>query len=99
MITAFIFFAHLMFVLIIFTKKWQDESLSNAFINIALIILLFTIGWSISTSITKIFLESKGFGLHFDRDTISLTILTIAEILFYRVYYREKKTIVNDKEM
>jgi hypothetical protein len=90
MISAFIFFAHLMFILVIFTKKWQDESLSAAFINVALIVILFSVGWSISTTVVKLIFEQKGFGLHFDADTISLTLLTIAEYFFYRFYYREE---------
>lgn len=92
MISAFIFFAHLMFVLYIFTKKWQDESLSTAFINIALIIVLFTVGWSIATSVVKIFFDSRGLGIQFNADTISLTLLSIVEFFFYRIYYWGSKT-------
>ncbi len=97
MISALIFCGHLFFVLYIFTKKWQDESLSSAFINLSLIIILFSVGWSVTTSVVKIFFESKGFGLHFDADTISLTILSIVEYFFYRFYYREKGTTEDDK--
>lgn len=91
MITALIFSAHLVFMLVIFTKKWQDESLSSAFTNLALLIILFAVGWSISTSVVKIFIDSKGFGIQFDSDAISLTLLSIAEFFFYRFYYREDK--------
>ncbi|MBM4171898.1 MAG: hypothetical protein FJ214_08535 [Ignavibacteria bacterium] len=98
MISAFIFFAHLMFVLVIFTKKWQDESLSSAFINIALIIILFSVGWSISTTVVNLIFEQKGLALHFDADTISLTLLTIVEYFFYRFYYREEDLTEVDKE-
>ncbi|MDZ7766894.1 MAG: hypothetical protein U5K00_21175 [Melioribacteraceae bacterium] len=51
MITALIFTAHLIFILLIFTKKWQNESLQTAFVNLALIIILFSVGWSIATMI------------------------------------------------
>lgn len=91
MITALIFSAHLIFTVIIFTKKWQDESLSSAFINLALIVVLFAVGWSISTSIVKLIIDSKGFGIQFDADAISLTILSIAECFFYRFYYKEEQ--------
>jgi hypothetical protein len=93
MITAFIFFAHFMFVLYIFIKKWQEESLSSALINVALITILFTVGWSISASFVKIFFDSKGLGIQFTADTISLTLLSIVEFFFYRIYYREEKAI------
>lgn len=91
MITALIFSAHLIFTVIIFTKKWQDESLSSAFINLALIVVLFAVGWSISTSIVKLIIDSKGFGIQFDADAISLTILSITEYFFYRFYYKEEQ--------
>jgi len=98
MISAFIFFAHLFFVTIIFTKKWQDESLGSAFINLALIIILFSVGWSISTTVVKIFFDSKGLGIQFDADAISLTVLSIAEFFFYRFYYNDINATADDKE-
>jgi uncharacterized membrane protein YhdT len=89
MITAFIFFAHLTFSLIVFTKKWQDENMSSGFINLALIGILFAVGWSITGMISKLIMDQKGFGLYFDMDTFSLTILSIGEFLFYRMYYSD----------
>jgi len=91
MIAALIFSAHLVFMSYIFTKKWQDESLSSAFTNLALLVILFAVGWSISTSVVKIIIDSKGFGIQFDADTISLTLLSICEFFFYRFYYKEDK--------
>lgn len=99
MISALIFAAHLIFITVIFTKKWQEESLSAGIINVALIIILFSVGWSISTTIVKIFFDSKGLGIYFDADTISLTLLSIAEFFFYRFYYREEKSTEDDKGM
>ena len=89
MIVALIFFGHLVFSLIVFTKKWQDEKLSAGFMNLALIAILFAVGWSISGMAVKYIMEPKGFGLYFDRDTFSLVILTIGEYLFYRMYYSD----------
>jgi hypothetical protein len=92
MISAIIFSAHLVFMLVVFTKKWQDDSISSAFTNLALIIILFAVGWSIATSLVKIFIDSKGFGVQFDSDTISLTILTVVEYFFYKFYYSDDKS-------
>jgi|ERR1035437_2444467 uncharacterized membrane protein YhdT len=89
MITALIFFGHLVFSLIVFTKKWQDEKLSAGFMNLALIGILFAVGWSISGMVAKLLMEPKGFGLYFDRDTFSLVILSIGEYFFYRMYYKD----------
>lgn len=87
MITAFIFFAHLIFALIIFTKKWQDDNISTALLNLMLIGILFSVGWSITGMIAKALMEPPGFGIYFDRDTFSLALLSIAEAAFYKMYY------------
>ena len=89
MIVAFIFFIHIIFALIIFTKKWQDENISSALLNLGLIGILFAVGWSITGIISKLFMEPEGFGLYFDRDAVSLTLLTIGEYFFYKIYYSE----------
>ncbi|MBA4250174.1 MAG: hypothetical protein C0442_00405 [Chlorobiaceae bacterium] len=88
MITSIIFFGHLFFSLIIFTKKMQDENLSSAFQNVALIAILFSVGWVVSGIISKLLMEPEGFGIYLDRDAFSLIILSIAEYFFYRMYYR-----------
>jgi len=89
MITALIFFAHIIFALVIFTKKWQEDSLTSAFLNLGLIGVLFSVGWSISGIIAKLIMEPKGLGIQFDRDAFSLTILIIGEYFFYKIYYKE----------
>ncbi|MFC2094738.1 hypothetical protein ACFLSH_03820 [Bacteroidota bacterium] len=92
MITAIIFFAHLIFLLVIFTKKWQEEGISSAWMNIGLIGILFAVGWTVTGIIAKILMEQSGFGIHFNRDTFSLTLLTILEVFFYRIYYKDTVT-------
>jgi hypothetical protein len=89
MITAFIFFVHLFFAVYIFTKKWQDENLKSAFLNLVLIGILFSVGWTITTMIAKIFMEQEGAGIQFNRDTFALTLLSVIEYFFYRIYYKE----------
>lgn len=96
MIVGFIFFLHFIFILSIFSKKWQDESITSGITNTFLIIILFAIGWSLTTFLTKIIIEPKGFGIYFDRDTLSLTLLTIGEYFFYKMYY-QKDFIEADK--
>ncbi len=89
MVTAFIFFIHLIFGLVIFTKKWQDENISGALMNLALIGILFAVGWSITGLIAKFIMSPEGFGIYFDRDTFSLALLTIGEYFFYKIYYKD----------
>jgi hypothetical protein len=98
MISAFIFCVHLIFITFIFTKKWQTESLSGAFINAALIIILFTVGWSVTTMISKAIMEKEGLGFYFDRDTFSLVLLTITEFFFYKMYYGKESVNPDETE-
>jgi hypothetical protein len=96
MVAAFIFFIHFLFSLIIFTKKWQEDGLSSAFLNVALILILFAVGWTITSLLAKFLMEAEGLGLYFDRDTFSLALLTLGETIFYSLYYKEQVT-VSDK--
>jgi hypothetical protein len=89
MITAIIFSAHLLFALIIFTKKWQSESVTAAWLNVGLIGILFSVGWTITGMIAPLIMDPKGFGIFFDRDTFSLTLLTICEFFFFMIYYKD----------
>ena len=79
----------------IFTWKWQKDGMSSALLNLALILILFAVGWTITGLIAKLLMEPKGLGFYFDRDTFSLSLLTVAEFLFYKIYYKE--TTANDK--
>lgn len=97
MISGLIFALHILFILFIFTKKWQEENLTNALLNVSLIIILFTVGWAISGMILKIFIEPEGFSIELNRNTLSLILVTIVEYIFYRNYYKDDFT-VSDKE-
>ncbi len=97
MITAAIFTSHFIFILIIFTNKWQKEGISQAWMNVGLIVTLFAVGWTITGMIAKLIMGKEGFGLYFDRDTFSLALLTIIESFFYRFYYKSSPT-EDDKE-
>ena len=82
--------------MLIYTWKWQKEGISGAVLNVSLILILFAVGWTITGMIAKFLMEPKGLGLYYDRDTFSLTLLTIIEIIFYRFYF--KPTTAADKE-
>jgi hypothetical protein len=92
MIAALIFFIHLLFSLVVFTKKWQEENITSGLLNVGLIGVFFGVGWSISGIIVKTVMQPEGFGIYFDRDTLSLVILTIGEYFFYRMYYKDTFT-------
>lgn len=62
--------------------------MSGALLNVSLILILFAVGWTITGMIAKMLMETQGFGLYYDRDAFSLTLLTIVEFFFYRMYYK-----------
>lgn len=98
MISALIFFIHFIFLIIIFTWKWQREGMSGALLNVSLILILFAVGWTITGMIAKMLMEPQGFGLYYDRDTFSLTLLTIVEFFFYRMYYKRPTEVDKGKQ-
>lgn len=98
MVIGAIFLIHIIFAIFIFIKRSKIDSLSAAFIDLILITILFSIGWSLSTMVCKLFWEPIGFGKHFDRDTIALTILTIVEFFFFRFYFKDLIPTSSGKE-
>lgn len=98
MVIAFIFLIHIIFIFYIIYKRIKKDSSSAALIDLIFIIIVFSVGWSLSTMFCKIFWEPIGFGKYFDRDTISLTLLTILEFFFYKFYFHDLLTIANGKE-
>jgi len=87
MISFIFFIINLIFLLFIFFVKLR-KSMSEAFLNAGLIILVFVIGWTISTSFSRIILPAEGFGENFTTDDFSLVLLTVAELFFYIIYYK-----------
>ena len=98
MISAFIFFAHFIFILMIFTWKWQNDGMPSAIMNVSLILILFAVGWTITGMIAKLFMEPKGLGIYYDRDTFSLTLLSIIEFFFYKIYYKPATEADKEKQ-
>lgn len=89
MVIALIFLLHIAFILFAFIKRVKKESMSDALIDLVLIIIIFSIGWALTGMVSKIFWEPIGFGKHFDRDTISLFLLTVGEFFFYKIYFKD----------
>jgi len=91
MITLFIFYAHVIAAVTIFTKRWQEGDWKEGLLGVGFLALVFSVGWSISTFILKLFLNEKGFGIWFDRDTASLFFLLIMEAVFFYFQLSRKK--------
>ena len=94
MITLGIFYLHVIAAAALYTKRWQESDIKEGLLAVAFLLLVFSVGWSITTFIVKLFLDEKGLGFWFDRDTASLVLLTIVEgPFFYTQMIRGKKSL------
>lgn len=90
MIAIFLFYIHVIFGLYVFTKRWQEEGLGAAVLILIFVGIIFSVGWTISYLIASLIFPPEGFGKFYNRDTISLTIVTIFEYFFYTTYFKGK---------
>ncbi len=91
MIALLVFYLHVVGFVYVFTKRFQEEALGEAFLSVFFMGLIFFVGWSISSFIMKLFMEQEGLAVWFDRDAASLAFLTLVEAVFYYFYFRESK--------
>ncbi len=92
MINVFIFLAHIIFLVYVFIKTKRTDSIGSAINNAALIIIIFAVLWAVSNFVVNFLFDAEGLGNFFDRDTISLTIVTLVEIIFYWKFYGKNFT-------
>ena len=91
MIPLIIFYLHIIGISAAFTSEYQKEGTGAAFLSIGFVVLIFSVGWTISTFILKYVMDETGFGIWLNRDAFSLVLLTIAEVVFYYKYYSEER--------
>ncbi len=98
MIAVFIFYIHVVFLVYVFTKDYLEEGLLTAFLSAIFIIIIFSVGWTLSEFIMALFMEPEGFGLLFPRAAFSLLLLTITEAVFYKFYFSKKSAKLKKSE-
>lgn len=89
MIPLLIFYLHIICITAIFTSEYQKEGTGAGFLSVGFMVLIFSVGWTISTFILKYVINEAGFGIWLNRDALSLLLLTVAEIFFYYFYFRD----------
>jgi len=114
LITVIIFYLHTIFAIFVFAKSYQSDGLIQAFLNVIFIIIIFTVGWTLTDVIIGLIISDKGYIINIKyksfldeilrltgfykplgenkvlltpKDTISLIVLTIIEVFFYRFFY------------
>lgn len=83
MVSAVIFGIHGIAAVAIFFIRRKQAGLGEGFLAVGLFALLFSVGWTILTMITKPILSPEGFASWFDRDAVTLSALTVVEAVFY----------------
>jgi hypothetical protein len=93
MIEVIIFYAHAVFFVFVFAKNYVEESLQNAFLSTIFVVIIFSVGWTLSAFVVGTLIPEGGYTKILTRAAYSLALLTILELIFYRFYYRKRPEI------
>lgn len=77
MIAVLIFYLHTIFAVFAFCKSYQSDGLVQAFLNVAFIIVLFTVGWTISDLLIGFIISEKGYNILLPENNVVLTLLKL----------------------
>lgn len=88
MIDLLIYHVHIVGILYAFTMRWQREGIKGGLLAIATCGLVFTILWAVTGPIARIIMpQAAQPGDLFTSDTLSLVLLMIPEVVFFRVFF------------
>ena len=93
MAPLFVFYIHTVAAASAFTKRWQEAGWGEGLLAVGFVVLIFSVGWSITTIIARLLMDPKGFGKWFDRDAFALVLLTVIEAIFYVWQTRRKRRL------
>jgi hypothetical protein len=98
MIELIIYQLHIVAALYAFTKNWQRRRFSYAILSILIILLVFSIGWALTTPIAQLIMPLKWNTIYFKRDTLSLILLFIPEVFFFYKFFVKDNAPINNTE-
>jgi formate hydrogenlyase subunit 3/multisubunit Na+/H+ antiporter MnhD subunit len=90
MVPLLVFYGNVIAAAALFTKHWQEGDLKHGILAVTYLALIFSVGWSMSTFLVKLFVSEKGFAIWLDRDALSLLFLAIVEAIFFTAQMRRK---------
>ncbi len=91
MIAIFIFYLHIIGAVYAFSKGYVEHKLADAFMAVAFVGVIFSVGWTIAGFIVKFIYPEEGFSIIFDPDTVSLILVTLLEAILYGTYFWKRK--------
>ncbi len=90
MIPVFVFYLHVVFAVYTFTRNYIQENFLSGFLSLIFVVVIFSVGWTISEFLMALFMKPEGLSLLFPRAAFSLLFVTILETMFYSFYYSRK---------
>ena len=88
MVAAIIFAVHGAVLLGVVIWKARSEGWTEAALAAAFLIVIFSVAWTLSGFLVSVLFDPEGLAEWMNRDTISLVIVTLAEAVFYTVFFR-----------
>ena len=89
MVPLIVFYAHVVAFTAVFTKRWQEEGVTEGFLGVLFMLLIFFVGWSMASFVMRLILPPEGFGRWLDADAAALAVLAAVESVFYYFYFRK----------
>jgi drug/metabolite transporter (DMT)-like permease len=89
MVPLVVFYAHIIAFAAVFTKRWQEEGVSEGFLGVLFMLLIFFVGWSMASFVMRLIMPPEGFGKWMDADAAALAVLAVCESVFYYFYFRK----------
>lgn len=99
MIEILIFHIHIISILYAFTKNWQNGTLKDGFLAVGIILLMFSIGWAITSTLAALIMPAKWNTIFFNKDTLSLILLLIPESIFYYHFFIKDRAKLKDSSI
>jgi formate hydrogenlyase subunit 3/multisubunit Na+/H+ antiporter MnhD subunit len=88
MIAAIIFGLHGVLLVYAFVSRWKRGGAIEALLAGAFVIIVFSVGWTLASLITRLTVPAEGFAPWLNADTVSLLLVTAGETLFYALLLR-----------
>ncbi|MBI2429925.1 MAG: hypothetical protein HYV29_14245 [Ignavibacteriales bacterium] len=93
MIPLIVFYLHIVGFTYAFTREYQREGVSGGFLTVGFLVLIFSVGWSISSFAFRNIIDEAGLGLWLNRDALSLLAVSAGEGLLYYFYFGNESRV------
>ena len=91
MIAIIVFYIHIIGAVYAFSKGYVEHKLVDAFMSLAFVAIIFSVGWTMAGFIVRFLFPEEGFGTWLDNDTSSLILVTLFEAVLYITYFVKQR--------